>query len=463
MDLEAQAYGRLSLWLEQAGDLTPRPALPGPVDAEVAIVGAGFTGLWTAYYLKKADPTMRVVVLEKDIAGYGASGRNGGWCFGHLNGAPELYLDAGGRPAARALKQAGYDTIDEIEAVLREEGIDAGFHRGGALVVATSEAQAAGLKQRLAHDRRWDFGPDDVEWRDRAELLERVRIAGAIGALEVKPAARVQPARFVRRLADVVQRLGVEIYERTEVTQIRRGVISTVHGEVTAPIVVRGTEAYTHAIPGQGRRIQPITSQIIATEPLPPAVWDQIGWAGGETIADSQRLAMYAQRTVDDRIAIGGRGGKQPRHGSAVDAEMLDAGVSRRLRAALTELWPAVAGAAVTHEWAGVWGAARDWCPSVGFDRAEGLVWAGGYGDGVAASNLAARTMRDLILERETELTLLPWVNRAAPSWPPAPLPRLGAWLIAGAFGQADRAERRTGRPPRWVAAVDRVSRLADK
>src|SRR3954468_1508833 len=181
-----QDYRGLSLWLEQAGDLTPRPPLPGPIDVDVAIVGAGFTGLWSAYYLKRADPSLRIAVLEKETAGFGASGRNGGWCYGHLNGSLDRLAAESSREAAVALRRAGYATVDEIGAVLEAEGIDAGFVKGGALVVAPTPGQVEGLREHLAAERGWGFGEDVVRWVDDVP----VRVAGAAGGLFEPACAR---------------------------------------------------------------------------------------------------------------------------------------------------------------------------------------------------------------------------------------------------------------------------------
>jgi glycine/D-amino acid oxidase-like deaminating enzyme len=456
-------YRELSLWLEQAGDLTPRAPLPGAIDVDVAVVGAGFTGLWSAYYLKKADPSLRIAVLEKEIAGYGASGRNGGWCHGHLNGSLEAYAKESSRELAVAMKRENYRTVDVIGEVLEQEGIDAGFAKGGALIVARTYAQEQALREGLEHDRAWGFGEDVAVWRDAEELRARVAVAGGLGAKHELQTARVQPAKLARGLAEAVERLGVPIYEQTEVTRIEQGRVRTVHGDVRAGMVVRGTEGYTVNIRGEGRRIQPITSQVVATEPLPAEVWAELGFGEREVFADMANLGMYCQRTTDDRIAMGGRGGFQPRHRGLVESEILDPRVFEALREAVRELLPAAKDATFTHAWGGVWGAARDWAPTVGHEPERGVAWAGGYGDGVCASNFAARTITDLVLGRDTELTQYPWVNHRAPSWPPDPLPRIGARAMSSAYGAADRAARRTGRSPRWVKVVDRVSRLADK
>jgi glycine/D-amino acid oxidase-like deaminating enzyme len=463
MAMDATSYAGLSLWLEQAGDLTPRERLPGDRDVDVAVVGAGFTGLWSAYHLKRADPSLRIAVVEKEIAAYGASGRNGGWCYGHLNGSLERYAARGGRELAVAMKKENQRTVDVIGDALAAEGIDAGFVKGGAITVARTPAEVQSLRSDIAGDRAWGFGEEDVRWLGPDEVADRLRIAGALGGKLELQCARVQPARLARGLARVVEGLGVPIYEQTEVVAIEKGAVRTVHGTLRADVAVRGTEGYTVHIPTEGRRIQPLTSQIIATEPLGPEVFGALGWEGREVFADAVNLGVYCQRTVDDRIAIGGRGGFQPRGGGLDEAAILDPAVFAALGEALGDLLPPARDAAITHRWGGVWGAARDWAPAVGYERERGVAWAGGYGDGVCASNFAARTITDLVLERDSELVRYPWVDHRSPSWPPDPLPRVGAAVMHRAYGAADRVAARSGRPPRWLKIVDRVSGLGAK
>lgn len=462
---DAARYAGISLWLEQAGDLTPRAPLPGPIDVDVAIVGAGFTGLWSAYYLKKADPSLRIAVVEKEIAAYGASGRNGGWCYGHLNGSLERYAAESSRELAVAMKKENERTVDLIGETLAAEGIDAGFVKSGTMILARTYDQAKSMRAGLQDDAAWGFGEETHRWLTADEV--HARVAGlnkdVLGAKYETQCARVQPARLARGLAEVVERLGVTIYEQTTVTGIERGVVHTERGDVRAEIVVRGTEGYTVHIPTEGRAIQPITSQVIATEPLPQHVWDEIGWDGRELMADAINLGMYCQRTTDDRIAMGGRGGFQPKSRGLDEDEILESSIFEGLRKALHDLIPATRDAKLTHAWGGVWGANRDWAPTVSYDRERGVAAAGGYGDGVCASNFAARTITDLVLERDSELVAYPWVGHRAPSWPPDPLPRVGARAMHTAYGLADRAAARTGRAPRWAALVDRISKLSDK
>jgi len=259
----------------------------------------------------------------------------------------------------------------------------------------------------------------------------------------------------VRGLAEAVERRGVRIFERTRATGVEAGRVRTEHGVVRAGTVVRATEGYTPGLPGSARAVVPVYSLVIATEPLPEETWRQIGLARRETFTDHRHLIVYGQRTADDRLVFGGRGA--PYHaGSRVRPEYdHDERVFMKLYAALVDLLPVLAGTRVTHAWGGPLGIPRDWCASVGLDRSTGLAWAGGYvGDGVSTTNLAGRTLRDLVLERDTPLTTLPWVGHRSRPWEPEPLRWLGINAGLRAMTVADAEERLTRRPSLVARAV---------
>ena len=300
-------YRARSLWLDGlAGTLAPRQALPGDVDVDVAIVGGGFTGLWTAYALVTQAPRLRIAVVEAEIAGYGPSGRNGGFVSAGIAGEARVYARAGGVDGVRRAEQAVVDSIDWIGRVVAEEEIACGYVRGGSLRIATSEPQLARVRAGIAARRERGLGDEDVRLLTAAEIGERVRVAGALGGSFTPHCARIDPARLARGLADACERHGVTIYERTRARRIGSRVVESEHGRVRADVVVRATESYTTRLPGERRRYLPIYSHMLATEPLPSDVWDELGWSGYETVADQRYLFFYAQRTPDDRIAIGG-------------------------------------------------------------------------------------------------------------------------------------------------------------
>jgi glycine/D-amino acid oxidase-like deaminating enzyme len=437
----------------------PRPPLPGAREADVCIVGAGFTGLWTAYELRRADPELDVVVLEAETAGFGASGRNGGWVLGALAGSRERWAKRAGRDAVLALERAIHETVDEVGRVVRAESIDCDFRKGGSLHVAQTPLEMARLRHEVDEDRRWGLRPSDSDLLDARALAARVAVEGALGARYTPHCARVQPARLAQGLAQAAERAGALIHERTRVTRIEPGAAHTAAGAVRARHVVRATEGYTARLPGLHRALVPLNSSMIVTAPLDAATWAQIGWDAAETLLDGRRRYVYLQRTADGRIAIGGRGVPY-RFGSKTDREgPLDARTVQELRTRLRELFPAIGDVAVAGAWHGVLGVPRDWAPAVGVDRATGLAWAGGYvGDGVAAANLAGRTLRDLLLGRDTELTRLPWVGPLARPWEPEPLRFAGVRAVHALYRRADRAESRTHRPALAGRAADLLS-----
>jgi glycine/D-amino acid oxidase-like deaminating enzyme len=457
---EAADYRRISLWLDTIDDdLSPRPALEGHADVDVAIVGAGFTGLWTAYALLKREPALRVLVMEREIAGFGASGRNGGWLSDLFPVSWERVARVGGgAAAAQAMHRALVEGIHDVAATLDREHIDADLVCGGSLVVARTPLQAQSLRRDAELSQRRDGLDLGLRWLEADEVRARVRVSGARGATYTPHSARIHPGKLVRGLARSVERLGGRIVEGTTAVEMRPGRVTTTRGVVSAPTVVRATEAYTSGLRGERRTLLPLYSLMIATEPLSPSAWSEIGWSNAETIADGRHLIIYAQRTADGRIAFGGRGA--PYHfGSRVSPAFdRDRAVFTALETALVDLIPETRGAAVTHRWGGPIGVARDWFPSVGIDRARGLAWAGGYvGDGVTASNVAGRTLADLILARDTELTRLPWVQHHSRRWEPEPLRWLGVNAGVLAMRSADAVERRTGRSSLRARAALRV------
>ncbi len=454
-----ERYRRRSMWLDQLDRaLEPRPALPGSLDVDVAIVGGGFTGLWTAYYLAKADSSLRIAVLEREIAGFGASGRNGGWVSPFFPTSLETLAATRGRESAVAMQRAMFATVDEIGRVTAAEGIDARFHKGGVLDLATGPEQLARVRAEVDYYRGWGVGADEMWWMEAGEVADRVVVDGCLGASYLTHCACLDPARVVRGLAEAVERLGVSIYEQTPVLRISGGRLSTAVGDVRAGVVVRATEGFTPELPGARRDVIPTYSLMIATEPLPEEFWREAGWGGRETFTDGRHLYIYAMRTEDGRIALGGRGA--PYHFNSKVSESYEhvPRVHETLTATLRTLFPAARDARITHRWGGNLGIPRDWHPSVGYDRSRGYAWAGGYvGDGVAASNLAGRTLADLICRRESELVTLPWVGHVSRKWEPEPLRWIGVRASLAVFASADRKERRTGKPAKRAELMHRV------
>ncbi|PWV46385.1 glycine/D-amino acid oxidase-like deaminating enzyme [Nocardiopsis sp. L17-MgMaSL7] len=444
------ANGGVSFWFREDGLPERRAPLPGDADYDVCVVGAGYTGLWAAYYLKKDQPDLRVCVVEREFAGFGASGRNGGWLSAEFSGSQEDYARSHGKPAMIALQRALMNTVDEVVSVAEAEGIEADVVKGGMRVVASNAAQRERLQAHIDYLQDWGYWPDDIHMVD-PDHAPPIAVEGAVAAAYSPHAARVQPARLVTGLARAVEALGVEIFEDTPVTEIRprqgseRPSVVTEHGTVRADHVLRATEGFTSTLRGQRRRWRPMYSSMIVTEPIPADLWERIGWEGRELLRDSAHSYVYAQRTADDRIAIGGRGAPH-RLGASEDNEGATAPQAiAELWRSLTGMFPDVADAPIEHAWSGVLGVPRDWSPTVNLDAESGLGWAGGYSSsGVSTSNLAGRTLRDLVLGRSTDLTRLPWVGHEVRGWEPEPLRWMGTQVVRGLYRTADRRESRT-------------------
>jgi glycine/D-amino acid oxidase-like deaminating enzyme len=424
----------VNLWLSTVDSLKPRPSLPGPIVADVAIVGAGYTGLWTAYYLARAEPSLRIAVLEKEIAGFGASGRNGGWCSALFPTPAPLLARRHGKAGVVAMRRAMEATVDEVGRVAAAEGIDCDWAKGGTVTLARTHAQ---LRRAEAAAQE----ADDLVLLSADEAAKRCGATRVLGGTYTPNCAAIHPARLVRGLARAVEARGVTIYEGTPALRLRKGAVDTPAGTVRAPVVIRATEAYTSGLPGLRRAIAPIYSLIVATPPLPEAFWADAGLAERETFSDFRRLIIYGQRTADNRLVFGGRGA--PYHfGSrtrpAYDSEPR---VFEALRRALADLFPALGSVSVTHAWGGAVGIPADWSASVGLDRTTGLGWAGGYvGDGVGTANLAGRTLADLVLDVDSDLTTLPWVGHRSPRWAPEPLRWAGINTVRKLVTWADAA-----------------------
>ncbi len=449
-------YRGLSLWHDTCDDdFTPRPPLPGDLDVDVAVVGAGYTGLWTAYHLVAADPALRVAVLEKEVAGFGASGRNGGWCSALFPASLHRMAAERGRDAAVRMQRRLHDTVAEVGRIATEEGIDCHFDQGGYVSVARNPAQLERIRAEVAESREWGFGDDDLRLLDVDEVSDHVRIGDALGGAWSPHCAALHPARLVRGLARAVERRGVVVHERTPATGVGARRVVTPNGTVRAEHVVLATEGYTPTVAGRRRAIAPVYSLMTATEPLPADVWERIGLERRATFADNRHLTIYGQRTRDGRIAFGGRGAPYHYASKVSPAYDRDERVHTRLRTILTELFPALDGVAFTHSWGGNLGVPRDWFPSVRHDRHTGLAFAGGYvGDGVATSALAGRTLAAMIRGEDPEdLAGLPWAGRTSRNWEPEPLRWLGVNAVTALMTSADWSERRTGRPSRAASA----------
>ncbi|HET7034980.1 MAG TPA: FAD-dependent oxidoreductase [Thermomicrobiaceae bacterium] len=458
---QPREYRRYSYWLESCGDdLTPRPGLDGSIEADVAILGAGFTGLWTAYYLKRARPELAIAVVEREIAGFGASGRNGGFVTPGLQVSLGKLAARFGRDRARAQQLAMFATVDEVGRVVAEEEIDCGYHKGGYLRVARGPQQLPALESSARAAEAFGLA-DHYQRLDAQETKERVQIAGALGATFNPQCALVQPAKLVRGLARAVERLGVTIYEGTPVTDFVAGPrprLLTPRGEVRGGTLVLAGESYLTRLPQLNRQLIPVYSLITLTEPLSQADWEEIGWEGRECLSSPRLTVDYLSKTPDGRIAFGGRGA--PYHYGSTIADEYDRHepTHAALRQATVEWFPRLKNVAFTHAWGGPLGMPRDWLPTMSYDRASGIASSRGYtGQGVATANLAGRVLTDLILERQSPLTELPLVNHQSPDWEPEPWRWLGVRYVQRGYQRLDEQSERSGRAPNGRTLVERL------
>ena len=448
-------YASVSYWLETCGDdLTPRPALDGSATADVAILGGGYTGLWTAYYLLKANPGLRVTIVEAEICGFGASGRNGAWCAPGLNITLKRLEQLHGHAAASRQYKAVDDAIDEVGRVALAEGIDIDWRRGGELIVARGPHENPQLEASYRELERFGLA-DHYQLLDATELEARICVGGATGALFTPDAATIQPAKLARGLARTVERMGATIYEQTPVVDFRHGSHSnrpaflTATGYVSADVIVLAGEAYLSGLRQLHRSLIPVYSLIVLTEPLPEDAWAQIGWGAHELLGSPRWTVVYLSRTADGRLLFGGRGAPY-RFGSPIRDEYDRHGPTHEmLRGMAREWFPVLGDFQFTHAWGGPVGMARDWHPTISYDATSGVASARAYiGHGVSTANLAGRTLAELMCGQQTERTDLPLVNHHSRNWEPEPLRWLGVRFMQTSLARVDRLAEESGKPP---------------
>ncbi len=451
-----------ALWLDRLDPFDRRVPLDGDVDVDVAIVGGGFSGLWTAYYLSRLEPSLKVLVLEREFCGYGASGRNGGWIVGELAGSFEKYAARSSHAEALRQARAIAGAVDEVGTIATREGIDCGYAKGGTIYVARNTPQAERMRADVAHEHSLGFTEDEIRLLGADEARGHLNATNTQCGMFFAACASHDPAQLARGLAKAIERAGFTIVEDTKVKRISPGVVETDRGTVRASKVVQATEAYTRDLAGQRRDLLPVYSLMIATEPLPDSVFDEIGLAQRQTFADTRFMVIYGQRTDDNRLAFGGRGVPYL-FGSAIrqSAELHEES-HQLLSETLVEMLPVVGDCEITHRWGGVLGIPRDWIPGLRFDPTTGVGVLGGYvGEGVAAANLAGRTMADLVTGRNTDRTSLPWVGVKPRRWEPEPLRWLGVRSSRRILVGADNREFSRDKEAKLSYRISRILRGA--
>jgi glycine/D-amino acid oxidase-like deaminating enzyme len=441
-------YRGYSFWLEDAGEaFTPRPPLSSSTEVDVAILGAGYSGLWTAYYLLLHEPALRVAVVDKEIAGFGASGRNGGWCSPNFPVTATSLEKRFGADAARNLLLAMRAAVDEVGRVSSEENIDARFHKGGVLTLARGQHQLPAIRSAYKAYERLGLG-DRYRLLSAAEATERIRVTGVHGALYTQDGASLHPGRLVRGLARAVEARGGVIYEQTPVTGFKPGSLITPGGELRAKrAVVMAGEAYVTRLPPLHRALLPVYSLISLTEPLTAAQWSQIGWHGGESVSSARNTVVYLTKTSDGRVLFGSRGAPYAFASKITDEQDTHAATVQMIRRSVLEWFPSLEGIRFTHAWGGPVGMPRDWMPAVRYDAGSRIASIMGYtGQGVSTSNLAGRLLAGLITDRKSGLEGLPLAQRSSPKWEVEPLRWLVVRYMQEAFLRIDEAAE-AGRP----------------
>ena len=448
-------YHNGSFWVDTLDELRPpQPPDQLPKHLDVAIVGAGYTGLWTAYYLNQEQPHLNIGVFEAQCVGFGASGRNGGWAMGSALGIRQVLENPNTRTQGVALQQEMHDTLDEIARVCQAENIDCHFARGGTLTVARYPHEVASMKASVALMHSLGFSENDYAWLEPEESAKRIGAVPNLGANYTSQCAAIHPARLVLGLAETLRGKGVSIFEKTPVERIESGRVDTPRGSVKASNVLRATEGYTNSISGQPRTLLPLYTMMIATQPLDDALWQEVGLHKRETFDDGRHLTIFGQKTLDGRLAFG-RGLEYYFGAKLLPVLPAQHPYFKRVEEDLKAMFPMLDAVQVTHKWGGLFGVPRNGRPFVQFDAKTGLGAAGGYmGEGVGASNLAARILTDRVLDRDTPLTRLPWAHEKPATWPREPLPWLGSLAVKALGGAADRIEAKTNRPSRVFAGL---------
>jgi glycine/D-amino acid oxidase-like deaminating enzyme len=455
-----QGYRRLSFWHDSApAGPEPQSALQEDVSADVVVIGAGYTGLWTAYYLKQLEPALNVVMLEAEVAGFGASGRNGGWCSAFLSGIDDWFDDSEMREEAVRLQRLMFDTVREVGRVCEKESIDAHFDQAGALEVAVIPRQVQRLEKELEQMHGLGFGEGDYQWLDSSATLEALNVDNALAGLHMKHCAAVHPFRLARGLAQTVRRAGVALFESTPAVRIGNGRVTTPGGSVRAENVLVATEGYSDSVNGREQLLIPLHSMMVVTEPLSDEQIEEIRFRRRYCFGNLDRMVTYGQLTADGRIAFGCRGGYG--FGSGIWTFEEENPEFELVRNSLLRFFPQLQGVRFTHAWGGAMGVSRSLKPSVNFDPGRRLGWAGGYfGNGVGAAHLAGRTLAELVLERDSERVSTPWVNPSYANrrWEPEPLRWLGIRTRARLMQWADSAEYRNSRlAPFLSGALERI------
>jgi glycine/D-amino acid oxidase-like deaminating enzyme len=436
-------YLEKGFWLEAAGPYVESPALAETIQADVTVVGGGFTGLSTAYHVKRADPGLHVILLESHVVGYGASGRNAGFgmtLFGLTLGLTRTFF---GKENALEAHRYMERAVDYLSELVEEHDLACEYERPGFLRAATTEGYARRIQEEieLAHV----LGVEGIEWIDKAELDRQVRSPLYLGAWWEPRCVLVNPAKLAREMKRVCLEHGVEIYERTPVTEIRRGAAITVGTpkvSVTTERLVLATNAWSHLIPGIRSKQVPAWTYIVLTEPLKPAQFESIGWQRRQGIEDARNLVHYYRLTADNRLLMGG-GDVEVAFGKDMERDS-HRRVWHDLAGHIAQVFPSLKAVQITHRWGGPVSIPMDMAPAIGTLGDERVVWSlGCMGHGVSLTQLNGLTIAQILRGEQTELTEVFFVNRRAIPWPPEPFRWVASMAIRGYMRAEDQVYER--------------------
>ena len=432
-----------SLWLDTYGSYTPEPPLQGDITVDVAIIGGGFTGLATAHELKRAEPSLRVAVLEHQTIGYGASGRNGSFGMTVVGLGFGTMAMLRGKQFVQDAHRYMMRAVDALDELIQCERLDCDRIRPGFLRVATTK----GYIKRIQHDVRLmnDLGFDDIYWIDAEAVRARVNSRRYLGAMWEPRLVLINPAKLVREEKRLALKLGAAVYENTPALQIEQTPnfkIQTPKGTVTAEKIVFATNAYSHLFPELKSKQTPAFTYMVATEPLTPEQIAPLGWQGHEGLEDARNLIHYYRLTPDNRLVMGG-GPVGLTYQGGLDADS-DTAAWEHLHHHIRWLFPSLKDAKLTHRWGGPFSVTLDLTPALGYVGDQRAVYSlGCVGHGVSMSHLNAQTIRDLLLERQTDLFDCPFVNRRVIPWPPEPLRTAAAHALRAYLQVEDWAYER--------------------
>jgi len=457
-------HTRLGYWIEEAGEVEPAPPLAAERSADVLVVGGGFTGLWTAWHLRQLEPEARVVVLESEaVCGRGPSGRNGGFCNGMWLSAASL-RERWGDQAALAICRAAADGVERIGAFCEEQGVDAWWRPAGYLQTSTTPAHDGAWERALAACRELGV-PEAIVPLSPAEVQARCQSPAFRAGAVCPDAATVQPARLALGIRRRLLEEGVEIFESSPVRGLRAapgGVEARTEGgavRAERAVLAIGAAAKGRRGPLRGQ-LTVASSHIVLTEPV-PEVLEQIGWTGGDAITDCRSLLDYFRTTPDGRIAFGWGGGRIAFGARTRGRSELDRAVIEATAAHLYDYFPALRGRRLTHAWGGPIDASPTHLPTVTSLPGDRAFAAAGYtGNGVGPSNMVARTLASLALDRRDDASRLAFVDGASPRVPPEPFHWIGGEAIRLGILAKEEAEMAGRAPGKVASAVAKIPEL---